>query len=237
MHKWNKNNFIKAVKADNFLKYKRVEKSVLSLYNNCLYLMLKKKPDYYHINKLIDWNINYDVYASLCVEKYCASAVKSRKKLNCSSHCMGGGAPANIHTVGRWLMGEGHSWLNSPWPTNDASFASFPTLWVALYGRFNGFFCFSLFCALCNRPEPPLGRALPISDRYPWGKHGQSQPGVSTLDPVNPCQVISRMWGYEVTPEAQTGASSCVTAIDSCTLKRYDHIFWTAEGDKYPLFV
>lgn len=43
MHKWNKNNFIKAVKADNILKYKRVEESLFLLYNNCLYLMLKNQ--------------------------------------------------------------------------------------------------------------------------------------------------------------------------------------------------
>lgn len=103
-----------------------------------------KKTDYYHINTLIDWNINNDVYASLCAAKYCASAVKSRKKLNSSSHCMGGLLPT--HMGGR-LMGEGHSWLSSPWPTNDASFASFSTLWVALYGRFDRIFCFH-FCVL-----------------------------------------------------------------------------------------
>lgn len=93
------------MKQKQLLKYKRVEKSVLLLYNNCLYLMLKT-TDYHHINTLIDWNINYDVYASLCVAKYFASAVKSRKQLNGSSHCMGGLLPTYM---GGWLTGEGHS--------------------------------------------------------------------------------------------------------------------------------
>lgn len=103
-----------------------------------------KKTDYYHINTLIDWNINYDVYASLCVAKYCASAVKSREKIEQFLPLYGGGLLPKY--MGCWLMGEGHSWLSSPWPTNDASFASSSTLWFALYGRFNKFFCFH-FCA------------------------------------------------------------------------------------------
>lgn len=67
--------------------------------------------------------------------------------------------------MGGWLVGEGHSWLSSPWPTKDASFAFFSIL-LCIDSLIDSFVSTRAVPLTCNRPEPPLGRALPISDIY-----------------------------------------------------------------------
>lgn len=72
------NNFINTVTVDNVLKYKTKEKKhvfAVELPHESHYVIMY----YYTMSILIDWNIKYDIYASLCVVKHCVFAVKTRK--------------------------------------------------------------------------------------------------------------------------------------------------------------
>lgn len=106
------NNFINAVTVGNVLKYKRKEKKrVFALPYESHYVIMY----YYTVSMLIDWNIKCDIYASLCVVKHCAFAVKTGESitvciaLDCIAVLMfvklleapptisGGGCSASIH--------------------------------------------------------------------------------------------------------------------------------------------
>lgn len=121
------NNFINAVTVGNVLKYKRKEKKrVFALPYESHYVIMY----YYTVSMLIDWNIKCDIYASLCVVKHCAFAVKTGESitvciaLDCIAVLMlvklleapptiSGGAVLPAY-IGGWLVGEGHSLLSSP---------------------------------------------------------------------------------------------------------------------------
>lgn len=130
------------------------------------------------MSMLIDWNIKYDIYASLCVVKHCFCCENKGQCPLCwtVSQCWyswrsvkplppsrGGVGAVLPKYMDGWLVGDGHSWLSSPWTTKDASFTFVSCIWVGLHlALFERFYRF-LFLLMWS-PWPPLGRVLPFSD-------------------------------------------------------------------------
>lgn len=138
---------------------------------------------YYTVSMLIDWNIKYDIYASLCVVKDCAFAVKMGESrtmctvLDCitvlifmklleAPPTISGGAVLPTY-IGGWLVGEGSQLMKLTLNCKRCLISIYLLYlsWPAscfVWKVFVDSITRAVFLTL-QRSEPLLRRALPFS--------------------------------------------------------------------------